>query len=94
MVDPSWISLASGEKRWDRLEVNELNGKVSIELLKEIMARYQKASTIPSLGSKALEPDSTSTGTEGLDQGGVKEKDGISPLKEMKVRRRWMPARI
>ena len=80
VVDPSWASLASGEKRWDRLEVNELNGKVSIELLKEIMARYQKASTISSLGSKALEPDSTSTGTEGLDQGGVKEKDGISPL--------------
>jgi hypothetical protein len=42
-VDLSWSSLLEGQKRWERLEVDELDVHVSIETLRGILARSVKA---------------------------------------------------
>ena len=77
-VDPSWTSMVGGKKRWDRLEVDELNSEISIEVLKGIMARHQKTATVAPSGSTPVEPDSPVTEAK-TDQGGTKEEGGISP---------------
>lgn len=41
-VDLSWSSLFEGEKRWDRLVVEDVHGDVSIELLRDLMTKYKK----------------------------------------------------
>ena len=37
-IDMSWISLLKGKKRWERLEINQLDVNVSVETLREIVA--------------------------------------------------------
>ncbi len=41
-LDPSWLSFTKGEIRWERLEVGAVKGRVSIEQLKEILAKYHE----------------------------------------------------
>lgn len=41
-ADVSWLSFVKGRKRWERLEVKRLEGEVSIEVLRLILARYEK----------------------------------------------------
>ncbi|MDA7658893.1 hypothetical protein N8620_02190, partial [Akkermansiaceae bacterium] len=38
-IDVSWISLLKGKKRWERLEINQLDVNVAVETLREIVAR-------------------------------------------------------
>ena len=37
-IDVSWLSLLKGKRRWDRLEVNQLDVNVAIETVREIIA--------------------------------------------------------
>ena len=41
-IDMSLISLLKGKKRWERLEINQLDVNVSVETLREIVARPMK----------------------------------------------------
>ena len=41
-LDPSWISLLKGEKRFEKLEVDELSGELSLEQFEEILKRHQR----------------------------------------------------
>ena len=40
-LDLSWLSLAAGEKRWDRLEVHGVRVNLSVEALRAVMARFE-----------------------------------------------------
>ncbi len=42
-VDLSWSSLLKGQKRWERLEIDELDVHVSVETLRGILARSVKS---------------------------------------------------
>ena len=48
-IDVSWISLLKGKRRWDRLEVNQLDVNVAIETVSKIIAISTENSSKPGL---------------------------------------------
>jgi len=46
-VNPSWISLLNGKKRWDKLEIQGFDGSISIEQIKVIVSRFQEKQERP-----------------------------------------------
>ena len=60
-VDPSWWSLLSGKRRWERLEVSGVRVELSVEALRGILAQFERPQ--PPLGG-GERPDRRSLQTE------------------------------
>lgn len=63
-VDPSWTSLIRGKKRFERLEIQGVTGRVSLELVQDLVARGQ--ATPPT--EPAPDPDKPAPVTPGVSE--------------------------
>lgn len=62
-IDPSWLSLVQGKKRFEKVQVKGVRGEVSLELLKAVMARGQlPVQADPPTPPKEVRPEVESPG--------------------------------
>lgn len=55
-IDPSWTSMIKGQKKWERLEMRDLSGAISLEQLGRIFSRYQKRRPAMVLAQSSSDP--------------------------------------